>query len=259
MVDVHSAFQAKMVGHLHTAAEGIGYDLLLGTQNRTRDEGTAIETLLAFRCEALILLGPVAPALVLAELDRKAPIVSVGPRITGVELGVVRSADDDGVGQIVDHLVCLGHREIAYVCGGKDVIAADRRRGCRNGVCRHGLDWLIRILHGAEESGDRAGRYLADGDLSTAVVTFNERSAVGLLTSLWRAGADVPGAVSVAGCGDDALSRLSCFDLTTVRQAPRSRPVRPSPSNALIGIASPSREIALALSLVLRGDTSPPR
>ncbi|MEU6556955.1 LacI family DNA-binding transcriptional regulator [Streptomyces sp. NPDC046915] len=264
MIDVHSAFQAELVEHLHTAAEEVGYDLVLSTQTRTRDENTAVETLLAFRCEALILIGPVAPASVLAELDRKAPVISLGRRITGAGLDVVRSADDAGVGRIVDHLVGLGHRAIAYVDGGKGVIATDRRRGYRRAMRRHGLDAQIRILHGdvTEEAGDKAGRHLlGDGELPTAVVTFNDRSAVGLLTAFQRAGVDVPGDVSVVGYDDDTLSRLTCFDLTTVSQnaEEQARQAVLAAVERLDRGRTEPREIVLAPSLVVRGTTARPR
>ncbi|MGW1023631.1 LacI family DNA-binding transcriptional regulator [Streptomyces sp. NPDC002577] len=264
MIDVHSAFQAELVEHLHTAAEEVGYDLVLSTQTRTRDENTAIDTLLAYRCEALILIGPVAPVPVLAELDRKAPVISVGRRVVGAGLDVVRSADEDGVGQIVDHLAGLGHRAIVYVDGGKGVIATDRRRGYRSAMRHHGLDAQIRILHGdvTEEAGDKAGRHLLDsGDLPTAVVTFNDRSAIGMLTALWRAGVGVPGDVSVVGYDDSPLSRLTCFDLTTVSQEAEEqarRAVTAAVERLDHGRTEP-REIVLAPSLVVRGTTAQPR
>ncbi|MGI5192634.1 LacI family DNA-binding transcriptional regulator [Streptomyces sp. CA-288835] len=264
MVDIHSPFHAELVEHLHTAAEEVGYDLVLSTLTRTRDENTAVETLLAFRCEALLLLGPVAPASVLAELDRRAPVISVGRRITGAELDVVRSADDDGVGQVVDHLVGLGHRAIAYVDGGKGVIATDRRRGYRSAMRRHGLDGQISVLHGniTEESGEKAGRHFLDaGDPPTAVVAFNDQSAIGLLTAFRRAGIDVPGTVSVAGYDDDTLSRLAAFDLTTVSQnaEEQARQAVTAAVERLDQGRTGPREIVLAPSLVVRGSTAQPR
>ncbi|MFE2063338.1 LacI family DNA-binding transcriptional regulator [Streptomyces sp. NPDC059467] len=264
MIDVHNTFHAELVDHLHTAAEEVGYDLVLSTQTRTRDESTAIDTLLAYRCEALILMGPVAPVPVLAELDRKAPVISVGRRVVGVGLDVVRSADDDGVGQIVDHLAGLGHRAIAYVDGGKGVIATDRRRGYRSAMRRHGLDAQIRVLHGdlTEEAGDKAGRQLLDsGDLPTAVVTFNDRSAIGMLTALWRARVGVPGDVSVVGYDDSPLSRLTCFDLTTVSQnaEEQARQAVLAAVERLDHGRTEPREIVLTPSLVVRGTTAPPR
>ncbi|MPY62137.1 LacI family DNA-binding transcriptional regulator [Streptomyces spongiae] len=263
MVDIHSPFHAELVEHLHTAAEQVGYDLVLSTQTRTRDEHTAVETLLAFRSEALILLGPTAPADTLAALDGKAPVIVVGRRIADAKLDVVRTADDEGVGQIVDHLVERGHRAIAYIDGGKGVIATDRRRGYRTAMRRHGLDAHIRVLHGdhTEAAGERAARHLLDGaDLPTAVVAFNDQSAIGVLAALSRAGVDVPGEVSVAGYDDDTLSRLSCFNLTTVSQGAEEQ-ARYAVSAAVERLdqdRTEPREVVLTPHLVVRGTVAEP-
>ncbi|MFC4501541.1 MULTISPECIES: LacI family DNA-binding transcriptional regulator [Streptomyces] len=263
MVDIRSPFHAELVEHLHTAAEEVGYDLVLSTTTRTRDETTAVDTLLAFRSEALILLGPTAPADTLAAFDGKAPVVAVGRRIADAALDVVRTADDDGVGQIVDHLAGLGHREIVYVDGGRGVIATDRRRGYRAAMRRHGLDDEVRVLAGdpTEASGERAARQLLAGArLPTAVVAFNDQCAIGVLAALARAGVPVPGEVSVAGYDDDALSRLSCFNLTTVSQSAREQA-----RHAVIAAVerldegrSEPREVVLPPRLVPRGTTAEP-
>ncbi|WP_419668336.1 LacI family DNA-binding transcriptional regulator [Streptomyces sp. 2-1] len=263
MVDVHRPFHAELVEHLHTAAEAVGYDLVLSTQTRTRDEHTAVETLLAFRSEAMILLGPTVPADTLAALDRRSPVIAVGRRIADAALDVVRTADDDGVGQIVDHLVGLGHRAIAYVDGGKGVIATDRRRGYRTAMRRHGLDAHIRVLHGdhTEAAGERAARKLLDGDaLPTAVVTYNDQSAIGVLAALARAGVAVPGQVSVAGYDDDTLSRLSCFNLTTVSQnaEEQARHAVAAAVERLDHGRTEPREVVLPPHLVIRGTTAEP-
>lgn len=263
MVDIHSPFHAELVEHLHTAAEEVGYDLVLSTITRTRDEQTAVETLLAFRSEALILLGPTSPADTLASLDNKAPVVAVGRRIADAALDVVRTADDDGVGQIVDHLVGLGHREIVHVDGGKGVIAADRRRGYRSAMRRHGLGEHVRVLAGdnTEAAGERAVRHLLAGpELPTAVIAFNDQGAIGVLTALARAGVAVPGRVSVAGYDDDTLSRLSCFNLTTVSQNAReqARHAVTAAVERLDQDRGEPREVVLTPHLVVRGTTGEP-
>ncbi|TQE30974.1 LacI family DNA-binding transcriptional regulator [Streptomyces ipomoeae] len=263
MVDVHRPFHAELVEHLHTAAEEVGYDLVLSTTTRTRGEQTAAETLLAFRSEALILLGPTSPDETLAVLDRKAPVIVVGRRVADAPLDVVRTADNDGVGQVVDHLVGLGHREIVYVDGGKGVIATDRRRGYRSAMRRHDLDAHIRILHGdhTEGSGERAARKLLDsGDLPTAVVTYNDPAAIGVLAALARAGVAVPREVSVVGYDDDTLSRLSCFNLTTVSQSAReqARHAVAAAVERLDEDRTEPREVVLTPRLVVRGTTAAP-
>jgi DNA-binding LacI/PurR family transcriptional regulator len=173
----------------------------------------------------------------------------------------MRTADDDGVGQIVDHLVGLGHRSIVYVDGGKGVIATDRRRGYRTAMRRHGLDAHIRILHGdnTEAAGERAARrLLGSGDLPTAVVAYNDQSAIGVLTALVGAGVSVPGEVSVAGYDDDALSRLSCFNLTTVSQRAeeQARHAVTAAVERLDKSRTEPREVVLPPLLVVRGSTA---
>ena len=63
--------------------------------------------------------------------------------------------------------------------------------------------------------------------LPTAVITSNDRCAVGLLDALARLGVAVPGAVSVVGYDDSALARLAHVDLTASARMPAGRPGRP--------------------------------
>uniref|UniRef100_UPI003CC5509B LacI family DNA-binding transcriptional regulator n=1 Tax=Streptomyces sp. NEAU-NA10 TaxID=3416050 RepID=UPI003CC5509B len=173
------------------------------------------------------------------------------------------TADDDGVGQVVDHLVGLGHRDIVHIDGGKGVIATDRRRGYRTAMRRHGLDAHIRVLHGdnTEAAGERAARHLLGGGaLPTAVVAYNDQCAIGVLAALARAGVSVPGEVSVAGYDDDALSRLSCFNLTTVSQGAReqARHAVAAAVERLDQDRTEPREVVLPPHLVVRGTTAEP-
>jgi DNA-binding LacI/PurR family transcriptional regulator len=257
---LRNTYHAELVDDMQAAADERGYDLVLGTLTRTRDERRAIDTLLEFRCEALILLGPEIPATTLASLGRQVPVVVVGRR-TSAPVDVVRTADDDGVGQAVDHLVGLGHREIAHLDGGAGTIAADRRRGYRKAMRRHGLD--PRFVPGGftEETGARAARTLLDaGGLPTAVVAANDRSAIGLLDTLVRAGVDVPGAVSVVGYDDSVLSRMAYVNLTTVSQEPeqQAREAVAAAVERLDGSRATPRSVVLTPRLVLRGTTGPP-
>src|SRR5215207_1327869 len=259
-----SAFHAELVEDLYEAAERQGYDVVLSAVTRTRDERRATETLVDFRSEALVLLGPVAPAAQLAALGRQLPVVVIGRRVATDSVDVVRSADAEGVGQAVDHLVRLGHRSIAYVDGGRGAIAADRRRGYRTAMRRHGLAGHVRVLPGdhTEAAGARAARALLDegGGLPTAVVAYNDHCALGLLDAFNRAGVGVPGAISVVGYDDSSLSRLAHVNLTTVSQDAR-RQAEHAVAAAVERLDHGRRaagEVVLAPHLVVRGTTGPP-
>jgi DNA-binding LacI/PurR family transcriptional regulator len=258
-----NAFHAELVEDLYEASEEQGYDVVLSAVTRTRDERRATETLVDFRCEALVLLGPVAPAADLAALGRQLPVVVLGRRVTGNGVDVVRSADADGVGQAVDHLVRLGHGSIAYVDGGRGPIAADRRRGYRQAMRGHGLAGQVRVIGGdhTEAAGTEAARRLLDdGRLPTAVVAYNDHCALGLLDAFNRAGVQVPERVSVVGYDDSSLSRLAHVNLTTVSQDARGQAEHAVAAavERLDGGRTVAREVVLAPHLVVRGTTGPP-
>lgn len=272
MLDVQNSFHAELVADLDAAATGLGYDLVLSTLTPTRDERRAAEVLLDFRCEALILLGPEDHAGALNALGRELPVVAVGRRIPSAAVDVVRAADDQGIALAVSHLVALGHRDIAFVDGGRRTIAADRRRGYRRAMRRHDLAGRIRILPGdhSEEAGIRAAAALADAAKAvavppgqgppTAVIASNDRCAVGLLDALARGGAAVPGSVSVVGYDDSMLARLAHVDLTTVSQdaaGQAAQAVALAVERLETGRTAP-REVVLTPHLVIRSTTAPP-
>ena len=265
LLDIRSSFHAELVEDVHEAADRHGYDVVLSTVTRTRDERRATETLLDSRCEALMLLGPDAPAARLAALDRQLPVVAVGRRIGRPNLDIVRVADDLGAAEAVEHLALLGHRTIAYVDGGRGTIAADRRRGYATAMRRRGLRAHLRVLPGdhSEKAGVRAARNLLDSDepLPTAVATFNDSLAVGLLDTMLRAGISAPEQLSVVGYDDSPLARLAHVDLTTVRQDTRELTEHAVAAlvERLDGGRSAHREVVLAPKLIVRGSTGPPR
>jgi DNA-binding LacI/PurR family transcriptional regulator len=263
LLDISSAFHAELAADIQEAAERRGYDVVLSTVTRTRDERRATETLVDFRCEALVLLGPAGPAAALGALDRQLPVVVIGRRMAGDEVDVVRTADADGVAQAVGHLAGLGHRAIAFLDGGRGTIASDRRRGYRTAMRRHGLGDQVRVLAGdhTEAAGTRAANdLLAAGGLPTAVVASNDRSALGLLDAFTRAGVAVPAEVSVVGYDDSTLSRLAHVNLTTVSQDARRQAEHAVAAavERLEGGRTGHREVVLAPHLVVRGTTGPP-
>ncbi|MDT0330597.1 LacI family DNA-binding transcriptional regulator [Nocardiopsis lambiniae] len=258
-------FHADLVEGLYAVAEPAGYQLALSAVTAGRSEERAAQSLLDDRCEALILLGPQAPAARLAELAARLPVVSVARRLRPVVPGVevVRTADDQGARQAVDHLVALGHRDIVHVDGGRAPGAADRRRGYRTALRHHGLADRARVVAAgpSEEDGARAARgLLADGPTFTAVLAFNDHCASGVLDVLVRSGVEVPGRVSVVGFDDSRLARLAHIDLTTIAQdVARLADLAVGRSiSRLEGEETPG-ETVVAPHLVVRGTTTAPR
>lgn len=251
-----------VVDGIYPVAERLGYDVALGATG-PRDEQRAIADLLGYRVEALILVGPYLDRDALRDLATQLPIVEVG-RHLGVEgVDSVRTADDTGVGLAVDHLVGLGHRAIAHVDGGTMPGAEERRRGYREAMRRHGLDKHITVLPGnyTEESGAEAARSLLQTGLPTGVLAGNDRCAHGLLTTLARAGVNVPNDISVVGYDDSPIAAMSFIDLTTVRQDALSiaELAVEAATQRLDKRRTDNLDAVLAPELVVRTSTAKPR
>ncbi len=262
---VQHAFHGDLVDGLYAAADRVGYELALSAVTPGRDEERAVGSLLQDRCEALVLLGPQAPAAYLATLAARLPVVVVARAVRNRAVDVVRTDDAAGLEQAVDHLVELGHRRIAHVDGGRAPGAAERRRGYTDALHRHGLGSNALMVPGGltEDDGAAAARALLEltsSHMPTAVTVFNDRCATGVLDVLRGAGVAVPSDMSVVGFDDSRLARLSHVDLTTIAQdaATMTELAVARAVARLDGTAVGEREQVVAPRLVVRGTTAPP-
>src|SRR5919107_5275507 len=154
-------FHLELLDGLYGAADTAGYELLLSALPPSRDERRAVETLLDFRCEAVIQLGPGLGPPVLAG---RLPVVVIGWAVDDPAVDVIRTSDDEGMRQAVDHLVGLGHQHITHVDGGAGVIADARRKAYRAAMRHHRLGRHARTVAGGvlQRDGVAAAKPLLD-------------------------------------------------------------------------------------------------
>lgn len=262
-MQVRSSFHAELAEHIQAAAAGSGYEIVPSLVTATHDEGRAVETLLGFRCESVILLGSQLPAARLRELARELPLVLVGRLEELDNVAVVRSADYRGQALVVDHLAALGHRDIVHVDGGNQPISALRRRGYRAAMRRHGLSGHARVVTGglSEPDGQRAvAELLRKDQLPTAICAFNDHCALGVMDALSKAGVRVPGDCSVTGYDDSPLAQLRAIDLTSVSQeaALLAQAAVDAAASRLEGRITGATDTVLEPRLVTRGSSAIP-
>ncbi len=160
------------------------------------------------------------------ERGLKLPVVSVaGHRpiegVTNVVLDQLKAAE-----LALRHLYQLGHRSIAFMRGGDWSSDADERWQCQMAVAA-GLNLEVpphrraRIL--VQESTPEMGfgpvnELLACGLDFTALVCYNDVSAIGAIRALMDHGLRVPENVSVVGFDDIQSAAYQNPSLTTIRQ-----------------------------------------
>jgi DNA-binding LacI/PurR family transcriptional regulator len=253
-----------IVEALYPAAQRKGYNLLLSAVTETRNEGEAVTELLGYRTESVILISPGTSIDELREMAQRVPVVDIGRPLPPGICNVVRSAGDLGIAGAVDHLVGLGHRDIAYVFGPDLPDSAARLQGYLGAMDRNGLPADVREIRGdyTEESGAQAAEiFLAEASLPSAVICSNDHAALGLIFRFLQEGVRVPEDVSVTGYDDSRIARMSFLNLTSVRQDPVE--MGAAAVDAAIRMMSDPRtetqEQLIIPSLVARGSTGPAR
>ncbi|MFI5709579.1 LacI family DNA-binding transcriptional regulator [Kribbella sp. NPDC051620] len=259
--DVRAPFHGDLVEALYSAAEAAGYDLTLSAVAPSRAESRAVQSLLDYRCEALILLGPQLPASALSTLAESQPVIAIGRNVRAAGVDVVRTDDSAGSRLAVEHLLSLGHTRILHIDGGKTPGAAERRTGYRKAVRQAGLEARVQPGGRTEADGaDAAKTFLNDPPPVTAVTLFNDRAATGFLDTIRQSHLEIPADLSVVGYDNTAIAGLSHLNLTTIAQntAALATQTITTAHSRLTG-SPPTTPVVIPPTLVPRCTTAPPR
>lgn len=178
--------------------------------------------------DGLILTPPASDRQdVLDLLERRGvPFVRVQPAHEIGRSSCVLLDNHGAAEEMTRHLLALGHRRIGFIAGHPGYTASPLRRAgfeAALAAAQCPLDPLM-VRTGQYDflSGAAAGEALLSLDHPpTAIFASNDEMAAGVLNVAHRRGLAVPGDLSVAGFGDDAVASFVWPPLTTIRQPTR--------------------------------------
>lgn len=177
--------------------------------------------------DGLILTPPASDRHDVLELleRRGVPFVRVTPSDV-VQTSAVFIDNHAAADAMTRHLLGLGHERIGFVRGHPSYAASALRYAgfvaALTDAGRKPDPKLIRDGGYDFASGAAAAEaLLALAEPPTAIFASNDEMAAGILSVAHRRGLAVPGALSVAGFGDDALASFVWPPLTTIRQSTR--------------------------------------
>jgi LacI family transcriptional regulator len=155
---------------------------------------------------------------------KEVSIVVTGRRLRAQGLFSLQIDDQHGAMLAVQHLVELGHRQIAFITGSENhPDAIERLGGYRKALEDAGIAFdpgLVAVGDWHEEGGLRATLELLDSKAKfTALFCVNDQTAYGACLALFRRGRSIPGDVSLVGFDDLPSSAYRLPPLTSVRQS----------------------------------------
>ena len=157
------------------------------------------------------------------------PIVIVGRDLTERKVSSILVDNETGGTLAMRHLYELGHRKIAVIRGPEEMFDSEPRwAGVQSEAQAVGLKIDPRLVFqlpnlvdptsGFEGGLDCARRLLASGRAFTAVLAFDDLTALGVVRGLLGAGVRVPQDCSVLGFDDVLPASVATPAITTIRQ-----------------------------------------
>ena len=239
-----------------TTGSARDYTLVLAESAESPDTELIAARRMLGTVDGLILASPRMDDEKIRALAADKPVVVINREIGGVPC-VVPDVNK-GIGQAVRSLAANGHQQLAYVAGPPQSWMSRRRWEGVQAAC----DWYklgaVR-LESSKPTVD-GGRQVARDVLAsgaTAVITYNDLLAIGLMQELQAAGMHVPDQISIVGFDDIFGADFTTPALTTVRS-----PLGECGSRAaallldmLLGQEGPAEAVRVDTELVVRGSS----
>lgn len=260
--NLSNPFYSRLTRQIEQLATGAGYAVIISdTDGDVESERKKFELLIEHRVAGVLLLHYAGSESV--EHVKAADIPVVGVSALDRRFDYVVTDDAMGTRLAVEHLVALGHRDIAFVASPFPEMSAnsDRESGWRATLGKSGLE--ARTVLNWDDHSDQGLDVLLGSSRPTAFVAATDVTALDLMDALEARGLSVPRDVSIVGYDDISIASHRRLSLTTVSQnAPE---LAESGFSFLLELieneaveTDGGRRVRLRPTLVVRGSTGPP-
>jgi len=197
---------------------------LSNSEHKAERELRIVENMRDQHVDGLIVAsGSPHVAILMACKEDGIPLVLIHRTWDDPEISAVSYDDSLGARLMIDHLISLGHRDIAYIAGPLDSAGGrDRYFGTKDAAQAHDIVIDERLFAFAdsntEEEGARCCRELIlNGKSFSALVTAHDSLAAGCIGVLAEHGLSVPEDVSLTGYSDTLYAAMMTPSLTSIR------------------------------------------
>lgn len=227
--DVRNPYYADMFVACEIAAQKAGYTVMLcNSLGEQVQEEKQLEKLQEQRVDVIIQMGGRVDDLVsnksyvekVNQLMNTIPMVVTG-KLDGTQCYQVQIDAMKCMDLLTEHLIELGHREIALIGGRMDVLSTfEKFQRYKQNLSKYQIPFREELV--SEDGGydyetgyTYMNRMLEQGIRPTAVIAINDFAAVGIVRSIQEHGLCIPHDISVVSYDNTYVSELLSPKLTT--------------------------------------------
>ena len=250
--DISNPFYAELARVIENAADLDGYTLVLGNSEQdAQRELRYVRTFLDRQVDGLFLIsGSSSDELMALFSEIAVPFILLDRRINYAPNAFLLASDSfAGAVTATNHLLSLGHTDIAAMCGPARVVS-ERARGYTQAMTDAGLR---PVLHHSQEfdrqsSYELARHILAQQNRPAAMFATYDLAGVSILRAAVDQGLSVPNDLAVVAYDDIQEGRYTIPRLTTVAQPIDE--LATAATTHLIGLVEGKIEVKFGMELI---------
>jgi DNA-binding LacI/PurR family transcriptional regulator len=231
--DLSDPFCIPIVHGIQSGLQPANYlPLLVDAQTQRKLFDNYLKMILERRAEGVIVIASwiFQETNLLEDIEKnQVPIVIVGRDLTDKKVSSLLVDNEAGGALALHHLIELGHRRIAIVRGPEELFDTEPRwAGVQRAAAKAGIQIDGRLVFQLPNLTDSTSGFegglrfskemLASGRPFTAVLAFDDLTALGVVRGLTNAGLKVPDDCSVVGFDDVLPAAVATPGITTIRQ-----------------------------------------
>lgn len=224
--EITNPFFPELIQQFEDETVKRGYEMLIGSTNYSPSRMTqCIRRMVERKVEGVAVMTFGMDEDLLPELSRRGiPVVSVGSTQDLQHATAIEVNHRQGIQEAIEHLGSLGHRAISYIGGSLDLLVGrQRQQAYIDSMVLIGAEVTPRHIFQGDHTMDgglaAAERIFASGPIPTAILCYNDLTAIGVLHAISRHGLRVPEDISVVGFDDIHMAQFTVPPLTTVRMS----------------------------------------
>ncbi len=233
--EIRGNFYSSLVNTMEVEIKEAGYTMILGLTNfKSEEELRYLDLFEKKNVDGIVFITTMNDSIKEELVNFKArcsiPLIQLANVFEVEEYDCIRFDDKLGVTLAVEHLLDLGHADIAYI---GENLTKDRQKHFVDALKKHGIKINNDFIKSGEERFEEAGylrmkEILATEDkLPTAIFASYDDVAIGAMRAIYESGRKIPEDISVIGIDNIYLTSYLYKSLSTIS----------NPTNEMMNIA----------------------